>query len=299
MPGSEVVLIFANPIAGRGRGGLIAQRLHSRLLADGYDARTILEPAEHVAATDIPPDARAMIVIGGDGTLRAVAGRFCTSGCGVPILPVPMGTANLMGQHLGIRWDDLTLENRVSAAIRRRHVRPIDAARANGELFLLVAGVGLDAHIVHELDRLRSGPIDYLSYIVPAATALGLYAYPPLTVIVDTHQVLENRPAMAFIANVAEYGTGFPLAPDARPDDGLLDVCVIPCRSRGDAVAMFLHAAAGEHLQAEGVIYVKGKHVRIDSPEPVPLQVDGDPAGHTPVNIDLLPTRVPFIVPSE
>jgi diacylglycerol kinase family enzyme len=60
---------------------------------------------------------------------------------------------------------------------------------------------------------------------------------------------------------------------------------------------MTLLTAAGEHLEAEGVVYVKGKHIRIDTPEPVPVQVDGDPGGHTPVSIDLLPFRLPFIVP--
>jgi diacylglycerol kinase family enzyme len=60
---------------------------------------------------------------------------------------------------------------------------------------------------------------------------------------------------------------------------------------------MFLHAAAGELAEAEGVRYARGVSIRIDSPEPVPLQVDGEAAGFTPVRIDLLPTRVPFIVP--
>jgi diacylglycerol kinase family enzyme len=60
---------------------------------------------------------------------------------------------------------------------------------------------------------------------------------------------------------------------------------------------MFLTAAAGEHVHHEDVIYQKGKHVEIDSPVKIPLQTDGDPAGHTPVRIDLLPVRLPFIVP--
>ena len=54
---------------------------------------------------------------------------------------------------------------------------------------------------------------------------------------------------------------------------------------------------AGEHLGMEGVAYLKAKHVRIESPAPVPVQLDGDEAGHTPLEIDLLPVRVPFIVP--
>ena len=59
----------------------------------------------------------------------------------------------------------------------------------------------------------------------------------------------------------------------------------------------FLRAAAGELLQEEKVVYLRGRHVTILSAESIPVQIDGDAAGHTPVNIDLLPIRMPFIVP--
>jgi diacylglycerol kinase (ATP) len=119
-------------------------------------------------------------------------------------------------------------------------------------------------------------------------------------VTVDGRVVFPSAPAIAFVGNVAEYGTGFPILPKARPDDGLFDVCVLPCRNRGDMLKFFLQATTGEHLMEEGVVYVKGRSVRIESAaseKPVPVQVDGDPAGHTPVEIDLLPVRLPFIVP--
>ena len=81
----------------------------------------------------------------------------------------------------------------------------------------------------------------------------------------------------------------------------MLDVCALPCRSRGDVVRLFLKAAAGEHVRAEGVVYVKGRHVRIEAGQgtQAPILVDGDPAGHTPAEIDLLPIRLPFIVPAD
>jgi len=89
--------------------------------------------------------------------------------------------------------------------------------------------------------------------------------------------------------------------PQARADDGVLDVCAMPCRSRQDLIKLFLQAAVGEHVRAEGVAYLKGRHVTITAPggEAVPIQVDGDPAGHTPAEIDLLPIRLPFIVPAD
>src|SRR5438046_10463822 len=116
---SEVVLIFANPIAGRRKGRAIAQRLSQRLSRDRFDARRVLERAEDVLDADLPDEIRAAISIGGDGTVRGVARRlFQRFGEGFPpLLVVPMGTANLLGRHLGTIWSDRELPDRVSQAI--------------------------------------------------------------------------------------------------------------------------------------------------------------------------------------
>lgn len=293
----STVLIFANPIAGRGRGAEIAERLRKQLVYDGLGARTLLEPPGDVSDNELSGCIQAGIVIGGDGTLRAVAERLLRADVLAPLLPVPLGTANLMGRYLGIRGDEHELAQRVSAALQRRRILHLDAARANGRLCLLVAGVGFDAQVVHELDRLRRGPISFWNYLLPAALSLHSFPAAPIRVWLDGQPVFPEAPGLAFVGNLAEYGTGFPILPHARPDDGMLDLCVLPCSSRAQLLELFLKAAAGEHTHAEGVVYRKGRHVHIESSVPVPLQIDGDPAGHTPVEIDLLPVRLPFIVP--
>jgi YegS/Rv2252/BmrU family lipid kinase len=299
----EEVLIFGNPIAGRGQGQRIAARLSKRLTADGYAVQVILKRADTLRPDEVVrPNVRAVIAIGGDGTLRAVVDRLvqeCEAAkCAIaPVLVVPLGTANLMGRHLGIKWETRTMDAAVSRAVRQRRVVELDAARANGSLFLLIASVGFDAHVVHELSRVRKGPIGYISYLIPAALAVKDYSYPALTVVADGKRVFGPKQGFAFVGNIAEYGTGFPILPHAKSNDGLLDVCAMPCSDPKELVNLFLRAAAGEHLGMEGVAYVKAKHIRIESPTPVPVQLDGDEAGHTPLEIDLLPVRVPFIVP--
>ena len=309
------VLVFANPIAGRGQGRRIAERLRERLAGDGYAVDVLTDRPDCVDLSDSDRPAHAAVVIGGDGTLRGVAHRLFLDGCaiapgstasatppreGPPLLLVPLGTANLVGKHLGIKWKDRTLDKQVAAAIARNNVVHLDTARANGRLFLLMTGVGFDAHVVHELARLRRGPIRLTNYLTPALTALRDYRFPPLTITVDGNVVFGPEPGIAFVGNLPEYGTGFPVLPEARADDGVLDVCVLPCKSVPDLMVLFLQAAVGEHLRKDGVVYLKGKHVRIAAPEgqPVPIQVDGDPAGHTPTEIDMLPIRLPFLLPA-
>jgi diacylglycerol kinase (ATP) len=295
----EEVLIFANPIAGRGRGEPLARQLEARLKHDGFSVRVLMERPGSIGAEQLAGPVRAAVVIGGDGTLRAVADQLLKHRRDdfPPLLPVPLGTANLMVRHLGFRWQRSELEEGVSTAIRAGRVRLLDAGRANGRLFLLMVGVGIDAHIVHELDRLRQGPITFFSYLFPAVLTLRDFEFTPLRVTVDGRDLGPSRPGVAFVGNVKEYGSGFPVLPYARPDDGLLDVCVLPCRTRVELLRLFLHAAAGEHFLSEDALYLRGRNVTIASDRPVPVQADGDPAGQTPVEIDLLPIRVPFIVP--
>jgi diacylglycerol kinase (ATP) len=310
--GMERVLIFANPIAGRGRGKRIAEVLEKSLRGRGYGVEVFLSKVDPKETRDVARDVKAAIVIGGDGTLRGVAQwaidsafssqeEMCPAGelgtLPYPLLIVPMGTANLMGKHLGVDWNEKNIGEEVAEALELGRVAHLDVARTEGGIFLLMAGVGFDAWVVHELDRIRDGPIDITKYIMPAVKAMTEYEFPVLEVTVDGKKVFKKAPAVALVGNIAEYGTGFPILPQARPDDQLLDVCVMPCSSRGELVQLVLSAAAGEHIHQEGVVYVKGREVRIDSPKAVPVQVDGEPAGKTPVAIDLLPCRIPFIVP--
>jgi diacylglycerol kinase (ATP) len=296
-PSTDNLLIFANPIAGRGIGVKIAHQLEDHFRSQGRGVRTLLKKPSDLADSDLGDRPGAVIVIGGDGTLRGVAQRLLQADRLAPLLPVPLGTANLMGQHLGIQWDPANIVQQVSGAVSRSRIRFLDAGHANGQLFLLMAGVGFDGQVVEHLHRVRRGPIHVWDYVMPLAASFCNYPAAPLRVVLDGTEIFSEGQALAFVGNLAEYGTGFPIVPFARADDGLLDVCVLPCQSRVDLVELFLLAAAGEHVAAEGAVYRRGRHVRIESPVSVPVQVDGDPAGYTPVQIDLLPIRLPFIVP--
>ena len=291
------VLIFANPIAGRGRGKDIATTLRKRLSRRKIEVKTFFERVADLDPKEVSKDpAMAAIAIGGDGTLRGVAEfllRAFDATSMPPLVVVPLVTANLMRQHLNLDWK---VED-IDRVLGEHRVVHLDAARANGQLFLLIAGVGIDGAIVHALDRIRTGPINKLSYIFPTALALKDYEFPSMSVELDGKMVFPKAPALAFVGNVKEYGTGFPILPTAQSDDGLLDVCVLPCRNPQKLIEIALRTVAAEHTQMPGVVCGKGKRIRVTTDKPVPIQLDGDPGGHTPLDIELLPQRLPFIVP--
>jgi diacylglycerol kinase (ATP) len=292
---NEEVLIFANPIAGRGRGKVVARRLERELRSVGIGAQIFLQPPSELSAASINRSAIAAISIGGDGTLRQVASLLLAAGeTQPPLLPLPMGTANLMAKHLGVHGGiDAVID-----IIRRQHVVRLDAARANGELLLLVAGVGFDGLVVHLLDEMRKGPITLISYVLPTLLTLRDYKFPAISVEVDGSTVARNLPAVAFVGNIREYGVGAAILTEARSDDGLLDICVMPCRDYRDLAEILVLLATEEHTRRDGAVYLRGKSVHIHSTQKIPIQIDGEAAGFMPLQVDILPAAVPFLIPA-
>jgi len=293
------VIIFANPGSGRGRGHVIVSQLEPALTAAGYDVSVHTQHPSAVSDWFPAREAHAAIVVGGDGTLRVVVEQLLTHvgpDAMPPILFIGLGTANLMQAHLELRYSSQRMAHTVLDLLHRRRVRHVDIATANQHVFLIVASCGFGATVVHALTRVRTGPIRKRSYVLPILSTLRDIDFVPLTVFIDDHRVHADRPALVFVGNVREYGTGFPVLDRADSSDRLLDVCVLPCDSVPMLIQTALLTSVGRHHDLPGVVYARATQVRIQSHRPVALQIDGDAAGFTPVDIRLLDARVGFIV---
>ena len=318
------MLILANPVAGRGYGRSLANAIERELRRAGHEVQLSFDPPQRITPPQLP---RAMVVIGGDGTLRVAVQRMLAlyGPQAPPVLPVPMGTSNLIAQFLGMHRTllDIGLEGvralaeatpalrsmfpsrraialdvarRVLSSLERAEILRIDAGLANQQLFLIMTGVGFDAHIVHELARRRSGPVGLASYAFPAASAMARYRFPVVRVEVDGRRVFE-RQGVVMIANLPQYGTGFPIVPDARPDDRKLDVLCLPCDSRMRLVELLALAADGRHVNVDGAFRTKAQAVRVTAAHEVPVQIDGDPGGSLPLDVTLSPHQISLFRP--
>src|SRR5665213_342779 len=199
------VMVFANPIAGRGRGERMAGQIETRLREDGYDVQVIFAKAAEVPEEQIKTPCRAMIVIGGDGTIRSTLQRVIEADALHPVIPVPLGTANMMAKYLGVHFNEADLAPRISAAVKSPRVKMLDAGRANGTLFIQVAGVGFDAHLVKHLNKRRRGPITPFSYTIPSLLAFRDYKPEPISVRCDGVEVFSEQPGFAFVGNLSQY----------------------------------------------------------------------------------------------
>jgi diacylglycerol kinase family enzyme len=299
--GARRVLIALNPKAGRRSVERSVVRLAHRLAAAGCRAEIftdLSQVADQANRLFESGDLRALVAVGGDGTLAELVNR---SQPGLPLAIFPAGTANLVARHFGLRADT----EQLSRSILAGDSRLLDAGSASGRLFLVMASCGFDADVVNRVHRCRlrnssGGHIRYTTYLKPILESIRTYSYPQMR-IDSCGADADHRVAArwAFVFNLPCYAWGLPLVPTATGDDGLLDLCTFERGSLGDGLRYLAAAQLGWHRRLTDCRIEQNRRFRVTSDEPVPYQLDGDPGGMLPLEIEVLPQRVSLLVPPK
>ncbi|MCS7238319.1 MAG: hypothetical protein NZ899_08620 [Thermoguttaceae bacterium] len=304
------VVIAYNPIAGRRPTRQLAEKLANFLQQEGLKVSVfdnVWQASEIAASIFHSGQLRAFVGVGGDGT---IATQVNHTPPGLPLALLPAGTGNVFAKSVGLP----TRPESIARALISGKKLTLDAGRANGALFLNMVSCGFDAAVasaVHEirLANRRGGHIGYRSYIGPILGTLRSYCFPPLEVTViepanrtapagSPSDPLTFRVRWVFVCNLPRYGWGIRIAPGASAQDGVLDCWMFDRGGfwRGLWYALWVQLG-GRHRRLRDCRHVKGRRFLIRSDAPVPCQRDGDPAGHLPVEIEVLPRRATIIVP--
>jgi YegS/Rv2252/BmrU family lipid kinase len=285
---SDRSCIILNPAA----KGERARRLSSRLQE--------LMPEVTIKLTKCPGDAEALaeravqqgyhtvICAGGDGTLNEVVNGLAGSEVVLGVLPV--GTMNVFALELGI---SSKLEEAVRI-IRAGRVRKVDLAWANQQCFVQLAGVGLDAQIVSETDVGAKKTFGPLSYVFTLTQVAGRK---PPRLRIQRGDRTETTGSFVLVGNGRYYGGPFKFFPHGDIADGKLDVCVFKKMSHIDIFRYLQGILAGTHTTFRDVEYFQTKSLRVDSEDPVPVEVDGELYGHVPVDFSVEPRALRVLVP--
>lgn len=306
----KTVLISVNPKAGRTSPMLRAEELQRRLQDKGFQVALgtdLDEITGHANELQRNGHLQALVGVGGDGTAAELVNR---TELGTPIILLAAGTANLLSKHF--RWG--SSPKRLAEIIATGNRLTLDAGHASGRLFLVMVSCGFDAYTVeqvhaHREESYRKGTkkgahISYFSYIKPVFKAIGSYKFPKMQVEVfgeneETALTLDDA-RWAFVFNINRYGWGLPLAPGAAGNDGLLDLCAMKGGSLLHGVKYTAFAQfGGLHRFLGDVFLKKAKRFRITSEEPIPYQLDGDPGGKLPVDIEIVENRLTLLVPRK
>lgn len=231
----------------------------------------------------------ALVAAGGDGTVNEVVNGMALAS--MPLATLPLGTSNILARDLVIPFDPVD----AAGVVLGGRCRNLDVGLVNGRRFLMVVGVGWDAHVVNAVSRTRRGHLGKHRYLLPVGQAVLTYRFPRLTASIDGGPPV--RATVAFACNTRNYAAFFSLTPDARPDDRKLDFLVLREGSRRDMVRWIWAAFAATLPRYRETIYRQGRELLVTADEPVPYQIDGDPGGTTPVRISMEQGTLEVIVP--
>ncbi len=288
--------IIANPAAGSGRH---YGRLHKHLALGrfpGWDIELLPTrgpgDAGRLASGLLadPPDLLA--VCGGDGTMKEVATQLPDPP--FPVALLPAGTANVLAREIGLPLDPV---HALEIALQRRVLR-IDLPRLRGTAthrFLLMAGIGFDAHVAARVRPAVKHRIGILAYYLAVLQGLQNYRFTGFHVNAggrDYHAVT------CVVANASKYGGGLVLTPSADMADGKLDLFIMKKASRLAYAGLALSAKLGrETARFSFVERLQAETVSIDGPPGIQVQADGEVVESLPIEISLCGDRFPLVVP--
>jgi diacylglycerol kinase (ATP) len=235
--------------------------------------------------------ASLVVAWGGDGTINEVA---CELAFGdIPLAVIPSGSGNGLARELTIPCD---VAQAFAGAIDGAQ-RGNDAGEIEGRLFFNVAGVGLDAQVAHEFavhGLVRRGFSRYVEIATRRLFSLQAGEYR----IVADGVATETRAIVIAIANGRQYGNGAIIAPDARIDDGRLDVIVVGERSALKAISQIPLLFSGRIGRVPGISMIPAHEVVIESPSGMTYHADGEPReGGTAIAARIRPQALRVRVP--
>lgn len=289
--------VICNPSSGG--GDYDPDRLREEL--DGFDLDWVQTegPEDAVKAAEEWHDG-LLIVAGGDGTINDVVNGLGNAGFpeGVVVALLPSGTGNDLAATLDISEDP----EEAKAVIRQNRVRVLDAARVRSEgvgerYFINVATGGLGAEISDANDEEMKGKWGKLSYLRASLEVARDFDVRELVLYLDNDK-REVKAVNIAVGNCRYTGGGWPAAPRANPEDGLLDVVIIETLGAAELLKLTPTALSkSDYLDKDGVFFARAKEIRVETQPPgLDFTADGEVIGDEPAEFSVIPHALRIIV---
>lgn len=291
-------LFIVNPVAGKGHTLRIIPEIEALMEKHSLPYKIeITEAPGHatVIAKEYIKEGRNLRIyaVGGDGTLNEVLQGVVGSDACLGIIPA--GTGNdFIKSFCAIRDPVKLLPFLVHA-----DPVPVDVCKMNDRYFLNIASAGFDADVVASTQRLKRLPLmkGKIAYIGGILLSLIRKKNIQATFVLDNETIVMKSLLLAAFANGRFYGGGMSPAPDARPDDGFLDVCLIQGMNRMKILMFFPRLIKGTHTKMREVTLRRCRSLTMESPQPVHVNADGELSQSTRAEIRLIPKGLKFIKP--
>jgi diacylglycerol kinase (ATP) len=287
-PSSADVAVLVSPAAGRGRGAVLAVEVLAAFREVGFAPEVLTATsgadAERRAAEAVAAGTRAVVAVGGDGTVHAAL--QAVAGTATPLAAVPAGTGNDLVLALGVPRDPVAAARAAAEDLKAGTTRTVDAGRTGDRWWATVLCCGFDSAVTDRANRLR-WPRGRRRYDVAVLAELARLRPRELTLVLDGES--QTLPiTMVAVGNTAWYGGGMKICPGADPADGLFDVTVVGATSRLELMRTKPRLTNGTHVDHPMVSVFRAARVELSSPG-VTTYADGEPVAPLPAVAECVP----------
>lgn len=287
------LVVALNPLAGAGAGARAAPGIVSGLEEQGHELEVVgLQGPDRLRtelAVALGRNPEALVAVGGDGlahiAINALAGTL------VPLGIIPVGTGNDIARSLGLPLRSPTAALAALLSALENGSREVDLGRIRSPerpdvWFAAACSAGLDAVVNARANR-WTHPRGRARYVLALLRELPFFRPLHYRLSVDANRA-EIEAMLVCVANMRSIGGGMLIAPDARPDDGRLDLLVVDPMSRLRLLALFPLLFSGRHVKLREVHLRTVQSVEFEVAD-IQLYADGEPVGAVPVRIDVVP----------
>jgi diacylglycerol kinase (ATP) len=293
--------LIVNPHSGTDRGRELLPLIQRELGTIVDRLETVItrsaEHAEQVAATALQSGAEALYIAGGDGTLNAALRGLVAAGgpASLALGVIPFGTGNDFAKALGLGEEP---EAAITTLLRQRTIA-VDLGMLNDRPFVNTSAGGFVADVSEAVTEGLKDQVGKLAYLIGGARAL--LGSEPFTASL-TRRTGDAGPSAAWagqvrmfaVCNARFIGGGYPIAPDAAIDDGLLDVLIVPRIPVLEFVAVLQRLAAGEAQSAGQVLYFRAPSFELTFDRRVRVNTDGEVLEAERCSYDVRPRAARF-----
>ena len=292
-------VIIANPASGN--VGFSLQNRHfdetlAFLRAQGWKAELWYTQSagdgEKLARKAVKQQVNLVIAAGGDGTINEIIQALAGSETALGVLPG--GTVNVWARELGIPLDDIGARK----VLVHGQTRRIDLGCVNGRYFLLMVGIGFDGEVTQAVEGKPLKRLGILGYTLAVLWLGPGYRGFPIVAQIDRY-VVKTRALQIIVGNTQLYAGAVKFTWQAHCDDGLLDLCIVRKRSLWGRLVVAKDFILRRAQRRLWVRYDTFKSLKIETPEPIPYQIDGEAGGFTPAEFSVAPGILKVIVPQK
>ena len=297
----NIHLIY-NPAAGRLQRGSPAVIGNAAQILESLGCGVTLVPtaaprdARNLARRAIDSGADLVLAAGGDGTINETLNGVVLSD--VPMSVLPLGTANVLATELGLaRGTEEAAATIPSLVPKRISVGFLHTAGEPARYFAMMAGIGLDAHIVVNIDPELKRKLGKLAYWIGGFGQLG-QKFPEFDVTIGGETI---RSSFTLAARVRNYGGDIAIARSASLLDDYFEVVVFEGEDSFQYLKYFTGVLTNLLNEMRGVTIRKAREIELTasgSPS-VYVQVDGEAAGQLPATIEIVPNALTLLMPAE